>query len=232
MIERIQTTRVNVLDHGYVKYIDHMGDDLRVSNAARVCQEEWRGDQDLKLINHLYKERHTSPFEHVIFTFEVMAPIFVFRQWHRHRVWKFNEISARYQELPEVYYVPVMDSVGMQSKKNHQSREQDQDNENAAQIVSAVRRAQSNAFSEYHKLLEMGCPRELARAVLPVGTYSKMYATIDLHNLFRFLTLRLNPHAQYEIRVYAEAMAEIVAGFVPHCFSAWLESIDFWTPHD
>lgn len=232
MTEVIQTTRVNLLNHGYIKYIDHMGDDLRVSNAARICQEEWRGDKDVKLINHLYSERHTSPFEHVVFTFEVMAPIVVFRQWHRHRTQSYNEMSARYEELPELFYVPTIEVIGTQSKKNHQSREQDRVNENASTIAAVIHSAQADAFHTYHGLLKMGCPRELARIPLPFGTYSKMYATVNLHNLFHFLTLRLSPHAQYEIRVYADAMAQIISGHVPHSFKAWNESIDFWTPHD
>jgi thymidylate synthase (FAD) len=213
-----------VLDHGYVRCVDFLGNDLRVSNAARICQEEWRGEQDVKLINHLYKNKHTTPFEHVVITFEVMAPIFVFRQWHRHRTQSYNEMSARYTELPERYYVPQVSDIGLQSKKNHQSRVQDAENNNAVRLRNIIDMSCSAAFEQYRVLLNDGCPRELARSVLPMSTYSKMYATVNLWNLFHFLTLRCDPHAQYEIRVYAEAMADMLQVIVPTCYAVWKET--------
>ncbi|MBD3293813.1 MAG: FAD-dependent thymidylate synthase [Armatimonadia bacterium] len=220
------TNKIDVLDHGYVRLVDHMGDDLSVVRAARVSHDAaWRTGEDAgkdeKLINFLLKNKHTSPFEHVIFTFEVKAPIFVFRQWHRHRTWSFNEVSARYSELPEEFYLPKAEHIGTQSIDNHQSRDLDQFNDPATDTIPLMKSTMLYAFSAYRELLKQGVPRELARTVLPVATYSKMFATVDLHNLFHFLTLRLHEHAQYEIRVYAEAMYQLIKPIVPVCAKAW-----------
>ncbi len=210
---------IKLLDHGYIRLVDHMGSDLSVVRSARVSYDaEWRAGEDegkdAKLIHYLMKNRHTSPFESVNFTFEVKAPIFVFRQWHRHRTWAFNEISARYAELPEEFYVPDLDKVTTQSVNNKQQR-----TDNALEAAGACREiikvACREAFADYKRLLEFGCPRELARGVLPVNTYSKMFATIDLHNLLGFLRLRDHSHAQYEIQVYARAMMDLIRPIVP-----------------
>lgn len=216
--------QMNVLDHGYVRLVDHMGTDLSVVRSARVSYNaEPRGDgSDGKLIRYLWKNRHTSPFESVSFTFEVKAPIFVFRQWHRHRTWKFNEVSARYTELPEEFYVPELEQITTQHTSNKQMRT-DEQHADAHLIRSQILNASADSFRAYHKLIEQGAPRELARSVLPVGTYSKMFATVDLHNLFHFLTLRLHEHAQYEIRVYAEAMLKLIEPLVPVCVEAFRE---------
>jgi thymidylate synthase (FAD) len=149
-----------------------------------------------------------------VFTFEVKAPIFVFRQWHRHRTWSFNEISARYAELPEEFYVPELEQITTQSKDNKQMRTTEQHPE-AHAIQSFIAAENIGSFATYKHLIKMGCPRELARSVLPVGTYSHMFATVDLHNLAHFLKLRLHEHAQYEIRVYAQAMLELIEPVVP-----------------
>ena len=147
------------------------------------------------------------------FTFDVKAPLFIFRQWHRHRTWSFNEVSARYSELPEEYYLPALDTITTQSTSNKQART-DEPHPEAATIRGVMEMSARNAFSDYQMLLRRGCPRELARTVLPVSTYSHMFATVDLHNLFHFLGLRLHPHAQYEIRVYAEAMLTLIEPLV------------------
>jgi thymidylate synthase (FAD) len=220
-------TEIRVLDHGYVRLVDHMGDDLSIVRAARVSHDaDWRtGDEsgkDRKLIRYLMKHRHTSPFEHVVFTFEVKAPIFIFRQWHRHRTWSFNEISARYSELPEEFYVPKPEHIGKQSETDHQSRELTvTQNREALEAYGLMMEHGGTAFLLYKELLNTGVPRELARSVLPLSTYSRMFATVDLHNLLHFLELRLSEHAQYEIRVYAEAMRDIIAPLVPVTMEAW-----------
>lgn len=220
-------TEVSVLDHGFVRLIDHMGDDLSVVRAARVSYNaEWRAGEDAgkdeKLIHYLMKNHHTSPYESVAFTFEVQAPIFVLRQWHRHRTWSFNEVSARYTELPEEFYVPETDQITTQSASNKQMRTLDR-HQQAEQLQEVIRAQCAAAFTAYRMMLNTGCPRELARGVLPLNTYSHMFATVNLHNLFRFLKLRLHEHAQYEIRVYAEAMLSLIKPIVPVCVSAFLE---------
>lgn len=222
-LQGMETTKVDVLDHGFVAYVDHMGGDLRITNCARVQEEEWRGKQDEKLIHYLWKNRHTSPFEHVVFTFDVKAPIFVFRQWHRHRMASYNEISARYQPLPDEFYVPELRDIGLQHPKSHQSRIEDAENPHAEEIQDEMRAVQQYAHDVYQKLLGLGCPRELARTVIPVGTYSRMYTTVNLHSLLHFLTLRMDAHAQMEIRVYAEAMFQIIETKIPHALAAWAE---------
>lgn len=210
---------IKVLDHGLVRLVDHMGSDLSVVRSARVSYDaEWRAGEDegkdAKLIDYLVRNRHTSPLESVSFTFEVKAPIFVLRQWHRHRTWSFNEVSARYTELPMEYYVPELDQVTTQSASNKQMRTAEQHPE-AAWAREQIEGLAVRAFNLYHELLGEGVPRELARTVLPLATYSHMFATVDLHNLAHFLKLRLHEHAQYEIRVYAEAMLQLIEPIVP-----------------
>lgn len=218
-----------VLDHGHVRLVESMGSDLSIVRNARVSYDaEWRSGEDegkdAKLLNYLLKNKHTSPFESCVFTFDVKAPIFVFRQWHRHRTWSFNEISARYAELPEEYYVPEPEQITTQSASNKQMRTDKQHSE-AASYASMINACNKNAFSNYKMMIDNGVPRELARSVLPVGTYSHMFATVDLHNLFHFLKLRLHSHAQYEIRVYAEAMLELIEPIVPISTAAFKEHI-------
>jgi thymidylate synthase (FAD) len=221
--------RIDVLDHGFVRIVDYMGDDLSVVRAARVSYDAaWRSGEDSgsdkRLINYLWRNKHTSPFEAVTFTFEVKAPIFVFRQWHRHRTWSFNELSARYRELPEEFYVPDGTVIGNQSINNKQGRDVEEDAELMIRRYEEARwlkRTCEESFSTYRDLLKRGWPRELARSVLPVATYSHMFATVDLLNLLKFLTLRCDTHAQYEIRLYAEAMRDLIRPLIPVCVAAW-----------
>lgn len=215
--------RVDVLDHGFVRLVDSMGSDLSVVRAARVSYDAaWRAGEDqgsdVRLIRYLWRNKHTTPFEAVTFTFEVKAPIFVFRQWHRHRTWSFNELSARYRELPEAFYVPAPSVIGTQSANNKQARDIGGENHEA---VVAIKEACAASFRAYHKLIASGVPRELARSVLPVATYSHMFATVNLLNLLKFLTLRCDAHAQYEIRQYAEAMRSLAYRVAPVCLEAW-----------
>jgi thymidylate synthase (FAD) len=219
---------IQCLDHGFVRLVDSMGGDLSVVRAARVSYDAaWRAGEDqgsdARLVNYLWKNAHTSPFEAVTFTFEVKAPIFLFRQWHRHRTWSYNELSARYRELPEEFYVPDPAKIGKQSESHKQMREFGAEADPATQeaAVNAIRASSERSFATYRELLDYGVPRELARSVLPVNTYSHMFATVDLLNLLKFLTLRTHEHAQYEIRVYAEAMRDLARGIAPVSVGAW-----------
>lgn len=217
--------KINVLDHGLVRLIDSMGSDLSIVRNARVSYDAaWRAGEDKgsdsKLIKYLYKNGHNTPFESVVATFEIKAPIFVIRQWHRHRTQSYNEVSARYKELPEEFYVPEREQITTQSKDNKQMRTYEQ-NKNAQYIQTNIDLCNRNAFDTYRELLKSGAPRELARSVLPVGTYSHMFATANLHNWFNFLRERLHPHAQYEIRVYAEAILHFLEGIAPVAVQAF-----------
>ena len=216
-ITKIPTTRKTVLDQGYIELIASMGNDTSISNSARVTEyyEEWRGEADEKLLRYMYKNKHTTPFEHVVFHFLVKLPIFVARQWMRHRTWSFNEISARYQVMEEVFYIPDLFIIGTQAKKNHQARNIDFVPPNAQNLRECIETSCIAAFSYYKELIDQGCPRELARGVLPVNTYTRFTCTVNLHNLLHFLRLRLHKHAQYEIRVYAEAIKNIIQNKVP-----------------
>ena len=170
---------INVLDHGLIRLVDHRGDDLSIVRSARVSYNaEWRTGEDAgkdeKLINYLVKNRHTSPMECVQFTFEVKAPIFVFRQWHRHRTWSYNEVSARYSELPEEFYIPTPEHVGVQSTSNKQMRVLEGNAGLTAkdvEFINDLQRHSQEGFSLYRKHLEAGVPRELARCLLGLNTY-------------------------------------------------------------
>jgi thymidylate synthase (FAD) len=216
---------IPLLDHGFVRLVDMMGCDLSVVRAARVSYDaDWRTGthtgSDTRLINYLWKNKHTSPFEAVTMTFEVKAPLFVMRQWHRHRTWSFNEVSARYSEVEDHVYVPDPSIVGSQSADNKQGRILQADRDRTAQ-TDVVREHHEATYALYKQLLKEGWPRELARTVLPVAMYSRMFATVNLLNLFRFLTLRNHEHAQYEIQVYAEAMLDLIRPHVPTCVAAF-----------
>jgi thymidylate synthase (FAD) len=215
---------IKVLNHGLVRLVEHMGSDLSIVRSARVSYDaEWRaGDdegKDAKLIDYLIRNHHTSPLECVQFTFEVKAPIFVFRQWHRHRTWSFNEVSARYSELPEEFYTPEISQITTQSASNKQMRT-DEVHPDADLYQGLISLSCEHSFKVYKEMLACGVPRELARGVLPVNTFSHMFATVDLHNLAHFLRLRLHSHSQYEIRVYAQAMLELIEPIVPVAVAA------------
>src|SRR5262245_29900895 len=223
MITVGEATKIDVLDNGFVRLVDFMGEDISLVRSARVSYDgAWRAGEDAgsdaKLIRYLWKHQHTTPFESVVFQFEVKAPIFVLRQWQRHRTWSFNELSARYRELPQEFYVPAPDQIGIQSKDNKQARSKaEPDTISPALIQTAC----ANAFGTYRDLLARGVPRELARTVLPVAVYSHMFAKVDLRNLFQFLTLRCDSHAQHEIQVYADALLQLIRPIVPVAVAAW-----------
>lgn len=218
---------IEVLNHGHVRLVESMGSDLSIVRNARVSYDaEWRAGEDdgkdAKLINYLVKNGHTSPLEAVKFTFDIKAPIFVLRQWHRHRTWSYNEVSARYTELPEEFYVPEVSQITTQSASNKQMRT-DIEHPDATRIQELIAYQCVTAFGMYKMLLADGVPRELARGILPLNTYSHMFATVDLHNLAKFLKLRLHEHAQYEIRVYAQAMLDLIEPVAPVAVAALKE---------
>lgn len=220
--------KIDVLDHGFVRLVEHMGSDLSVVRAARVSYDAaWRAGEnegsDARLIQYLWKHQHTTPFEAVEFQFEIKAPIFVFRQWHRHRTWSYNELSARYRPLPEEFYIPAPALIGEQATDNKQGRKVPADDivQKRQDEAAMLRRSCMAAFEQYRYLLDAGWPRELARSALPVATYSHMFAKVDLKNLLHFLSLRTDAHAQYEIRVYADAIVQLIEPLVPTCIKAW-----------
>ncbi len=232
-----------VLDHGLIRLTDFMGSDLHIVRAARVSYDAaWRAgddeDKDLKLMRRLWSgggkgplpalPKHSTPFEACCMTFEIMAPIFVFRQWHRHRTQSYNELSARYRELPETYYVPEPDIVGFQSSDNKQGRDLFPDSlvflQERRQEIEEYKSVIRLAFDRYNFLLRKGWPKELARGVLPVATYSHMFTTMNLLNFFKFASLRADPHAQYEIRVYAGAMLQMVEDICPASVALFKEA--------
>ena len=220
-----EKTKIDVLDHGYVRLIASMGNDLTICRSARVSYDaDWRAgdddDKDSKLIQSMMRRGHTSPFEHVVITFEVKAPIFVFRQWHRHRTWSYSELSARYAPMKEDYYVPDANQITGQHPTDKQMRGTEP-HEFAELFRSNIDSASAASFNAYESLLRRGVARELARCVLPVNMYSRMFATVNLHNLFKFLRLRLDEHAQYEIRVYAEALRSLAYDVVPVSMTAF-----------
>jgi len=232
-----------VLDHGFVGLVDSMGNDLSISRNARTSYAaEWRAGEDKgsdkRLINYLKNNGHNTPFESVVFTFDVKAPIFVFRQWHRHRTQSYSELSARYRELPEEFYIPEPHLVGTQNKDNKQMRDpltsEEYEELTLKQkmltnfMLSIMRTTNGSAFMAYRLLMKIGMPRELARSVLPMGTYSHMFTTVNLHNLFHFLGERLHSHAQYEIRIYAEAILELIRPTVPVAVEAFENSKSTW----
>ncbi|PHR86088.1 MAG: thymidylate synthase (FAD), partial [Blastopirellula sp.] len=210
--------------------------DLEVVRNARVSYDaDWRtgvdDGKDAKLIHRMITHSHSTPFESMAFTFEVQAPIFVFRQWHRHRTWAYNEISARYALLNLGCYVPNAELLGKQSATDKQMRDIDETikpGHAAYAAVVSIRENYEQAFARYEKMADEGIPREIARCVLPVNTYSRMFGTVNLHNLFRFLILRLDEHAQHEIRVYAEAIVELVQPICPVSMMEFEKMVAEW----
>lgn len=212
---------IKLLDHGEIKLVDYMGGDNSIVKSARISHDniDLAGadkERDDKLINYLYAHGHNTPSESTVFTFYVKLPIFVARQWMRHRTQSYNEVSARYTELPAEFYIPEGDNIGKQHSTNKQMRDHETRTEEEIKYIRDLMIKQNTeSFKAYHFLLNSGVPRELARSVLPVSTYTKMFTTVNLHNLFGFLWERMHDHAQYEIRVYANAMFDLVQPVVP-----------------
>jgi thymidylate synthase (FAD) len=212
---------MQILDKGYVTLEDHMGSDNSIVSAARVSHlGESKGMlEDEKLIKYLIKNSHTSPFEHVVFTFRVKCPIFVARQWMRHRTWSFNEVSRRYTSEEIDFHVPT--ELRMQDNTDKQSSNGIL--EESPEISAYIEKVYNACYQAYDYMLQCGVAREQARMVLPVGMYTSFYGTIDLHNLFQFFKLRTSPHAQLEIKVYSQAMEQLIAPIVPMAYNAWKE---------
>jgi len=207
-----------VLDKGFVRLVDYMGGDDRIVQSARVSYGEGTKSyrQDKGLIDYLLRNDHTSPFEQVILTFHCKMPIFVARQWVRHRTARLNEISGRYSVMKDEFYIPDGNDIAFQSEDNKQGRNDSPvAPELQTEIQDKLQTQQKAAFAAYSGLIDQGLARELARINLPVSLYTEWYWQIDLHNLFHFLRLRMDAHAQKEIRVYAEVMAEIAAKVCP-----------------
>ena len=217
--EKLTGTR-NVLDKGFVKLVDFMGGDRRAVDSARVSfgGVSKGEDRDRKLIEYLLANGHLSPFEHSVFQFHVKCPIFVARQWMRHRIASYNEISARYTEVKDEFYTPA--SFRVQDKTNRQGSvaAAGLDNARLLEIYDASIKASYEAYSE---LLKAGVAREMARAVLPVSQYTQFHWSVNARSLLNFLELRLDEHAQYEIRVYAEAIRGIFEEAMPWTWEAF-----------
>jgi thymidylate synthase (FAD) len=212
---------IKVLDKGYVKYVDHYGTDSRIVEAARVSYNgESKGDEkDKKLLNYLYRNRHTSPFEQCVITFEIKLPLFVQAQMVRHRTQKLNQVSARYTEMPDEFYVPSKWRV--QDAKNKQGSV-DVEALNHEFYSAELEKHCKDSYELYELLLDSGIGREMARMVLPQNLYTRIYSCWDIHNLIHFFNLRLDKkHAQHEIVVYAEAMKSIAEELFPWTFEAF-----------
>lgn len=233
-IEKISEREYKCLDKGFVRLVDIMGDDASIVQAARVSYGKGTKSvrEDTALIRYLMRHSHTSPFEMVELKFHVKLPIFVARQWIRHRTANVNEYSGRYSEMHDEFYVPEENQLRKQSSDNKQGRGAEElPSDIQLNILKKMEDLQNASYRDYVYYLENDLARELARINLPLSTYTEWYWKIDLHNLFHFLKLRMDAHAQYEIRVYAEAIAEIVKEFLPIAYEAFedyeLHSIKF-----
>lgn len=215
---------IPVLDKGYVRYIDHLGSDQRILETARVCYKSpSKGDEaDRKLLMYLFRNQHTSPFESCNISFNIKMPIFVMRQFVRHRTFRLNEMSARYTELPDEFYFPEhwreQDKANKQSSFNGDIDSEKQD--------GRLRLICNTAFNIYEEMIKDGVAREMARMILPVNIYTEIYVSCDVHNLMHFLELRLDSHAQWEMRQFAKAMYKIFKELFPWCDEAFLERFE------
>lgn len=226
--EALLDQEIPVLDKGFVRLVDYLGGDQRIVQAARVSYGAGTKTvrQDRGLIHYLLKHEHTSPFEQVVLTFHAKMPIFVARQWVRHRTARLNEISGRYSVMRDEFYLPEAETLRVQSGDNKQARGDEALDPAAAEAIRAQLAAdQRQLYAHYEGMLEQGLAREIARTNLPINLYTEWYWQIDLHNLLRFLRLRLDPHAQYEIRVYAEAMARCARAVAPIAYEAFEEHV-------
>lgn len=225
--EALLDQEMKVLDKGFVRLVDYMGGDQRIVQAARVSYGAGTKTvrEDKGLINYLMKHWHTSPFEQVQLTFHCKMPIFIARQWIRHRTARLNEISGRYSVMKDEFYLPDPENVAYQSTNNKQGRGDTLPFEEAQKLIAQLEAEQTQAYAQYTGLIDQGVARELARTVLPVSLYTEWYWQIDLHNLFHFIRLRIDPHAQYEIRVYAEALAKCAQAVAPLAYGAFEEHI-------
>lgn len=212
---------IEIPPHGYVRYVDHMGSDLRIVEAARISYKSpSKGEeQDKKLLFYLYRNRHTSPFEQCSVTFNIKFPIFLMRQFVRHRTFRLNEWSGRYSELSDEFFLPAQ--WRGQAKTGNKQGSESSGEIDQAQAMSVALSAYESAYGAYQDLLKLGVAKEQARFVLPVSIYTEIYVNCDLHNLLHFTRLREDGHAQSEMRDVATAMKQIAADLFPWSFEAY-----------
>lgn len=234
-LENLLQKEIKVLDNGFIRVIDYMGDDSAVVQAARVSYGKGtkKVNNDKALINYLMRNEHTSPFEMCEIKFHVKLPIFVARQWIRHRTANVNEYSARYSILKSEFYFPEICDVCEQSADNKQSRGTTVDESYAAKIIDMIKQDSLRLYDHYQLMLNIdesgnivdqsrpSIAREISRIMLPLNTYTEFYWKIDLHNLLRFIKLRISEHAQLEIRKYAYAIADIIKAWMPYTYEAF-----------
>jgi thymidylate synthase, flavin-dependent len=236
-LEAILYQALPALDHGFVRVIDYMGNDHAITQAARVSYGKGTKiiSQDKGLIDYLMRHRHTTPFEMCEIKYHIKLPIFIARQWIRHRTANVNEYSARYSILGKEFYIPEPDQLALQSNTNRQGRGETLSAEESARVLELLRADSERVYDHYQEMLNedehgeilnperSGLTRELARMNLTLNYYTEWYWKIDLHNLLHFLSLRADSHAQYEIRVYAETMLETVKRWVPIAYDAFMK---------
>ncbi|MDE5059709.1 FAD-dependent thymidylate synthase [Wolbachia endosymbiont of Drosophila aff. chauvacae BK-2020] len=224
-IDAILYEEHKVLDHGFIRVVDYMGSDSAIVQAARVSYGKGTKQisQDEALIKYLMRHHHTTPFEMCEIKFHVKLPIFVARQWIRHRTANVNEYSARYSILDNEFYTPKPEQVAKQSDNNKQGSGEAFDPDTSKEIIDSLINDSNLVYSHYEKFIEQGLAREIARTNLMLNYYTQFYWKIDLHNLLHFLKLRADKHAQYEIRVYAEVMLDIIKKWVPLAYNAFVE---------
>jgi thymidylate synthase (FAD) len=222
---------IPLLDHGFIRVIDYMGDDAAIVQAARVSYGRGtrRVSEDAGLIRYLMRHRHSTPFEMCEIKYHVKLPIFVARQWIRHRMANVNEYSARYSVMDREFYIPAAEQLAAQSAANRQGRGAVLEGEEAEHVLALLREDAARCYDHYAEMLNedsardgrQGLARELARMNLTLNTYTQWYWKTDLHNLFNFCALRADAHAQYEIRVYADAILDTLRDWVPAAFAAF-----------
>ena len=238
-LEEILYKPFEVLDHGFVRVMDYMGNDSSVVQAARVSYGSGtkKVNADKGLINYLIAHRHTTPLEMCEIKFHIKLPIFIARQWIRHRTASVNEYSARYSIMEDEFYIPKRENLAAQSKINHQGRDEDGTltKEEQDRVLELLKEDSKKGYDDYLEMINQdesgnkvdeskdGLARELARMNISLNCYTQWYWKIDLHNLMHFLNLRADSHAQYEIRVYAEIMLDMVKKWVPHCYEAFVK---------
>ena len=212
---------------GFVRLDGYLADDLSVVNSARVSfgrHSDALEDADTGLIKFLMRERHGTPFEHNAFRFHIKCPIFVAREWFRHRIGSFNEFSARYSEVPNEFFVPEPEEIRTQVGKPGAYRFESMSDTDAMHAVKLIETVNALAYGSYEAMIESGVAKELARVVLPVGMYTQFYWTVNARSLMNFLSLRTHDTAQYDIRKYANAVHQLAAPVMPVTFAAWEEN--------
>lgn len=227
--EAILDKEYSVLDKGFVRLVDYYGGDQRIVQSARVSYGEGTKtvSQDGALIDYLLRHQHTSPFEQVVMTFHLKMPVFVARQWVRHRTGRMNEVSGRYSIMKDEFYVPAAENIAPQSTDNKQGRAAEPfPREQAEDIRRQFADGQQYAYRNYSKLVEGGLAREIARINLPLSLYTEFYWEMDLHNLFHFLKLRLDGHAQLEIRKYAEVILDMCRAVAPLATASFINNMN------